>query len=78
MARLDPPPTCLGRCQPCNKITYQTRKDARTAAKRFPAADSRPYRCPHAEGWHLGHLHEYVRTGQVDRTVWYRKNAPNG
>ena len=70
--RLDPPPTCLGRCLTCNKITYQTKRDAKRFARHYPAAHLRAYRCPHTPGWHLGHIDPHVANGTLPRQQRYR------
>lgn len=45
-------------CATCNKILYQSRKDAkRHARQRYPGAKGlNAYYCPFSDGWHLGNL----------------------
>lgn len=45
-------------CQTCNKVLYESRKDARYhARKRYPGAKGlNAYYCTFSDGWHLGNL----------------------
>lgn len=59
-----------GTCQPCGgKVIHLTRKAARRAARETPAGGRcRAYPCPsNPEHWHIGHLPDAVRSGQIDR-----------
>ena len=52
-------------CTLCGKRTYETRKDARRAAKQLPGHHLSAYEC--AQGWHLGHLPVGVAAGHYSR-----------
>lgn len=56
-----------GRCAPCGKWLYISRKAARRARVRVLNTYGvlNAYPCPHADGWHLGHLRDPV--GARDR-----------
>jgi hypothetical protein len=59
----------IGRCWPCDRLTYTTRKAARRARGRIPP-DGRAlaaYPCPHGTGWHLGRLPRVVNARDVLR-----------
>lgn len=66
-------------CNYCYKRVYLTRAYAKQAARIiYPGEQLRPYKCPKAPSyvdtdklWHLGHLHETVREGQVGRDERY-------
>lgn len=60
---------CLGRCEPCGKVTYLSRKAAKTAAKRAnPADPGTAYRCPaNGQHWHVGHLPPSIKNGDRSR-----------
>lgn len=65
----------IGRCEPCRKVIYLSRKVARWAARLFPEG-SRPraYRCPATPAhWHIGHVPAAVRQGTLTAEDW-RKN----
>lgn len=58
----------------CEKIPYRTRKDARRDAHRriVPAGGRmRAYRCERCPYWHVGHLPEMVRKGQLTAAQFY-------
>lgn len=52
-------------CPLCGKRTYETRKDARRAAKQLPGHHMSAYEC--AQGWHLGHLPAGIAAGSYSR-----------
>jgi hypothetical protein len=63
-------PRLIGQCGPCGKQIYADRKAARHMARKLAPRGSRPraYECQHHEGWwHIGHLPDAVRDGQIDR-----------
>jgi hypothetical protein len=52
----------LGYCEQCSKLLWPTREEAdkRVAEVKRAGTDSKPYllnsyRCPHGEGFHIGH-----------------------
>lgn len=56
-------------CQ--HKIRYGSRKSARIARKRTPSIGHLSiYRCIYCEFFHLGHLTDAVRRGELDRQEW--------
>ena len=52
-------------CPLCGKRTYETRKDARRAAKQLPGHHMSAYEC--AQGWHIGHLPAGIAAGNYSR-----------
>lgn len=63
---------------PCGKIPYVSRKAARRDAHRriVPSGGRmRAYRCERCPYWHVGHLPDLVRTGQLTSTEFYRLAA---
>lgn len=65
--------TCYGRGCACGKVLYASRSDARRAAKRLHPAERllRPYHCPYADGFHIGHLGPEVIAGEATRSEVY-------
>lgn len=59
-------PTSFANTCPCGKRSYHTKKLAKAARKNH-GRDLRAYRCPEFDGWHLGHLPDDIRHGDVDR-----------
>lgn len=55
-----------GLCPETGKIRYDSRRDARKQRRRADRGLS-AYECAHCEKWHLGHLGESVKRGQIDR-----------
>lgn len=47
----------------CAKVAYQSRSDAKKAARfvRVAHGRMRPYRCPTCGFWHIGHLPASIR-----------------
>ena len=66
------PAPARGSC-PSGKVQFATRKQARRGAK-FRASLGRvsAYKCGQCAFWHLGHLPERVRNGEVDKDAWLR------
>lgn len=64
------PAPARGDC-PSGKVQFATRKQARRGAK-FRAVRLAAYRCGDCGWWHLGHLPERVRNGEVDKDAWLR------
>jgi hypothetical protein len=63
-------PTGHFTCQHCGKQTYLSRKEAKRVAKTVhPGEDLNAYRCPHGEGWHIGHLPKAVVNGDFSRAI---------
>lgn len=57
----------------CGKRGYFTRKEAKRVARRIYPGDSalNAYRClGNPKFFHLGHLREQVRHGEVDRSIY--------
>lgn len=67
----------IGWCDACDKCIYLSRKTARLAARRFAVANRpRAYRCPTADDWwHIGHLPDDVRHGELDRPQYLRNKG---
>ena len=65
----------LSICERCDKVTFLTRKAARRAARVMKGGNlPRPYPCPHTDGWwHVGHLPQAVRQGEIDRDEYRAK-----
>lgn len=64
------PPPAHGSC-PSGKVQFATRKQARRGAK-FRAVRLSVYRCERCGWYHLGHLPDRVRNGEVDKGAWLR------
>ena len=61
-------------CRDCAKYGFHTRRDAKKMEKQYPEEHMRPYQCPVDEAfWHLGHLPDRVRSGDVSADEWYDK-----
>lgn len=63
----------IGWCGPCGKKIHLSRKVAKMAARRSGAGENRPraYECPHIDGhWHIGHIPDAVRHGEIDRDLY--------
>lgn len=67
--------SALGTCCYCGKRTYESRAEARRAARSLHHGDSRlnAYECPdavlagHANWWHIGHLNGMTKHGEYPR-----------
>lgn len=69
------PAPARGDC-PTGKVQFATRKQARRGA-RFRSLDRLSvYRCEECAFFHLGHLPDRVRNGEVDKDAW--RNALRG
>ncbi len=80
----------LGRCEPCGKAIFLSRKTAKAMAKRVPRQRgpfddelSRPrcYPCPvNPDHWHIGHIPVAVRNGTITRDQWHesKENRTDG
>lgn len=64
------PPPARGDC-PTGKVQFASRKQARRGA-RFRAISLSAYRCGDCDWWHLGHVPQRVRNGEVDKGAWLR------
>ena len=63
-------------CQPCGKRRYQSKRAAKTAARAGHGKHLSAYRCPHGDGFHIGHLPGRVIHGDLDRTShWAQKHV---
>lgn len=70
----------VANCEPCGKRTFASRGAARKTAKQIPGRRMNAYPCPHAPGWHLGHLPTAVVRGSMPKgaylaTVARRRSA---
>lgn len=64
----------IGWCEVCEKRLYTTRKSARKAIKEARDGRMRPYRCSdQPDMFHVGHLPQRVRTGDVTVAEHYRR-----
>lgn len=66
-----------GECE-CGKRGYLTRKEAKRVARRLYPGDSglNAYRClTYPDFFHLGHLRDQVRHGEVDRSIYGRTSS---
>lgn len=63
----------IGRCQPCGKVIYLSRRAARAFAKKWHQGEHMSaYRCPgNGQHWHIGHLADPVVDGSVPRQILY-------
>lgn len=53
------------------KVGYSTRKKAREVRTRMPDGKGlNIYRCPECAWYHLGHLPQRVKNGEVDKADW--------
>lgn len=66
-------------CRDCRKYGFHTRKDAKRMEKQYPEEHMRPYRCL-VDGnlWHLGHLPDRVRQGDISADDWYDTESGAG
>jgi hypothetical protein len=56
----------IGCCPVCGKHCYETKRDAKRAARRLhPGSRLNPYRC--GRWWHIGHLPAPVVAGVLPR-----------
>jgi hypothetical protein len=63
-------------CQGCGKRTYETRRDAKKAARDYlPAHHISAYTACSGVGWHAGHLPARVLVGDTTRTAYYQDGA---
>jgi len=76
------PGSARGDCR-SDKVQYPTRKEARHAARHLPGEKLGTYRCPFCGWFHVGHIPQRVRAGEVDKSAWLdsksrkrRKKAP--
>jgi hypothetical protein len=65
-------------CETCGKRSYPTRSEARQAARAHSinADKFNVYRC--GDGWHLGHLPQAVRSGELDKDEWLKRKEAHG
>lgn len=69
-------PSGRGECK-SGKVQYANRKQARAAAKHLPSQRLGVYRCPACDWFHLGHLPQRVRAGDVDKEAWLDSKHKN-
>lgn len=62
-------------CASCGKLSYATRKLARSVWRNRKAKGVRCYRCPWSTYFHLGHLPRAVIKGSVTRNQVYGEGA---
>lgn len=58
------------RCPECLKLTYNSRKTAKTAARDVEqkwGGSVHAYACPYERGWHVGHKPQALRNGSISR-----------
>lgn len=76
------PAVCVGHCAPeRGKVIYLSRKTAKVAARKTPPGGGgalRPYPCPHADHWHVGHIPAAVRQGEITKEQWLARRRPAG
>jgi hypothetical protein len=70
------PPPARGDC-PSGKVQFATRKQARRGARFRAIKGVGVYRCDECSWWHLGHLPDRVRNGEVDKAAWIRSKGSN-
>lgn len=56
----------VGRCPHCGKLSYPTRRVARSMPD---GSGLNVYRCEESAYWHLGHLPGVVRRGALPRSI---------
>jgi len=68
------------RCEPCGKLLFRTRDDAKRAGRAYnPGVHPSAYRCPVVNHmWHWGHLHQDVTRGEVTRDQVYGARGGGG
>lgn len=62
-------PPARGDC-PTGKVQFANRKQARRAARAMQDSALGVYDCPRCDNWHIGHMPERVRRGEVDKAAW--------
>lgn len=62
------PAPARGDC-PSGKVQYASRKQARRDASRI-AGRIGVFNCPDCDWFHLGHLPQRVRNGEIDKPAW--------
>ncbi len=65
------PAPARGDC-PSGKVQFATRKQAKRGRRFRGLTDVRAYRCGDCAFWHLGHVPQRVRNGEVDKSAWLR------
>lgn len=63
------PPPAHGSCR-SGKVQFATRKQARQGRRTIADSSLTIYRCGECDWFHLGHLPQRVRNGEVDKAVW--------
>lgn len=55
------------------KVQYATRKQARQAARKMPGGTRcRTFPCPRCGWFHVGHVPQRVRNGEVEKAAWLK------
>lgn len=65
----------------CGKLSYSTRKEARRTSRRLTRGHNgrmRAYRCTYCRRWHMGHLTDLVRNGQLTQSEYYQMAKKGG
>lgn len=65
-------------CQTCGKRRYFSRRDARRVARNTPGHRLNTYQCDEQPGWHIGHLPNRVRFGDVTRDEHFASKHVTG
>lgn len=61
----------IGYCEPCSKLTYLNRDDARKVGKKHHPHKN-AYPCPHYDQFfHVGDLPQAIKKGHVTRDEFY-------
>ena len=68
-------PAGTGACR-SRKLQFDTRRAARRAARRMHDSALNVYRCPECGWFHIGHLPQRVRNGEVDKAAWIAAARP--
>lgn len=55
----------------CKKVSYRSKRAAKTARRRVGDGGLRPYFCERHNSWHLGHLPRAIHRGDVSRSEVY-------
>jgi hypothetical protein len=70
------PPPARGSC-PSGKVQFASRKQARKGARFRSLSGLSVFKCDRCEFFHLGHLPQRVRNGEIDKAAWLETKARN-
>lgn len=65
------PAPARGDCR-TGKVQYATRKQARRSAKKLAAEKLNVFLCPTCHWFHVGHLPQRVRSGEISKDAWLK------